>query len=420
MRYLPILCATALACVSQPGISQTCNNADRSVALILDASGSMHARLPSGESRIAAAQKVVKGVASLVDPNAQLGLRVYGARSPASDKNCEDSHLVVALAPAGKAGPEIQKAVDQVKAQGWTPIAYSLEQAGADFPATAKERAIVLVSDGKETCKGDPVVAARALGAKGVVIHTIGYAVDSAARMQLEGIARASGGKYFEAPDAPELAATLKSALAACRQKPAATPTGTKPGKLRTTGAQWLTRHPVIDSQSGKEVGELDSARMEIPLPPGVYDVRFGPNTWKGIEVRQGETTTISPATLAMQKNVSAQLVDTETGAVHASLDAVSAKAVVMPGVYDLVFANDLRWPYLKLDGGKTLTLAPVEVRVNRPWNTARVLRDGKPVAHFDAVTSRARLPPGEYVVEIDGKPHAFSAPKGGEEWENK
>jgi hypothetical protein len=40
-----------------------------------------------------------------------------------------------------------------------------------------------------------------------------------------------------------------------------------------------------------------------------------------------------------------------------------------MPGVYDLVFTNDLRWPYLKLDGGKTLTLDPVEVRVNRPWN---------------------------------------------------
>ena len=28
---------------------------------------------------------------------------------------------------------------------------------------------------------------------------------------------------------------------------------------------------------AGKEVGQLDSARMEIPLPPGTYDVRFGP-----------------------------------------------------------------------------------------------------------------------------------------------
>jgi hypothetical protein len=159
---------------------------------------------------------------------------------------------------------------------------------------------------------------------------------------------------------------------------------------------------------------------MEIPLPPGVYEVRFGPNSWKGIEVRPGQTTTISPASLELAKNVSARLVDTETGAVHATLDAVSAKAVVMPGMYDLVFANDLRWPYLKLDGGKTLKLDPVEVRVNRPWKAARVLHEGRPVAQFDAVTSRVRLPPGDYVVEIDGKPHPFPAPNGGEVWENK
>lgn len=419
MRPQPFVCALALANAPFPGIAQTCNNADRSVALILDASGSMHARLPSGESRIVAAQRAVKGVSALVDPSTRLGLRVYGSRSPASRKNCEDSHVAVPLSPASNAGPEIQKAVDGVKAQGWTPIAYSLEQAASDFPASAGERAIVLVSDGKETCKGDPVVAAKALGARGIVIHTIGYAVDSAARMQLEGIARASGGRYFDAPDAPELAATLKSAFAACAQKPAATPTGTAPGKLRTSGAQWLARHPVVDS-GGKEVGQLDAARLELPLPPGVYEVRFGPNTWKGIEVRPGETTTISPATLAVSKSVSAKLVDTETGDVHASLDAVSSKAVVMPGVYDLVFAHGVRWPYLKLDGGKTVTLDPVEVRVNKPWKSARVLQDGKIVARFDAVTSRVRLPPGDYVVEVDGKRHSFLAPKGGEEWENK
>jgi hypothetical protein len=64
--------------------------------------------------------------------------------------------------------------------------------------------------------------------------------------------------------------------------------------------------------------------------------------------------------------------------------------------------------------------LNPVEIRVNRPWKTARVLHEGREVARFDAVTSRVRLPPGEYVVEIDGKAHPFPAPKGGEEWENK
>ena len=59
----------------------------------------------------------------------------------------------------------------------------------------------------------------------------------------------------------------------------------------------------------GGPEGQLDAARLEIPLPPGIYEVRFGPNAWKGIEVRPGQTTTISPAALEVSKNVSAKLV---------------------------------------------------------------------------------------------------------------
>ena len=107
--------------------------------------------------------------------------------------------------------------MDGAKAQGYTPIAYSLGQAANDFPADAKERVIVLVSDGKETCQGDPVVAAKALAGKGITVHTVGFVVDTAARGQLQAIARATGGSYFDAPVGPELPDTLKSALNACK-----------------------------------------------------------------------------------------------------------------------------------------------------------------------------------------------------------
>ena len=109
--------------------------------------------------------------------------------------------------------------VDGAKAQGYTPIAYSLEQAANDFPADAKERVIVLVSDGKETCKGDPVVAAKALAGKGITVHTVGFIVDTAARGQLQAIARATGGTYFDAPVGPELPDTLKSASPPARSE---------------------------------------------------------------------------------------------------------------------------------------------------------------------------------------------------------
>ena len=52
------------------------------------------------------------------------------------------------------------------------------------------------MSDGKETCKGDPVLAAKALAAKGITVHTVGFIVDTAARGQLQHIAQVTGGTY--------------------------------------------------------------------------------------------------------------------------------------------------------------------------------------------------------------------------------
>ena len=131
-------CAAML--VSAAALAQTCNTADRSILLILDASGSMNARLPNGETRIAVAQRAIKGVASFIPAQTPLSLRMYGAQSAASQKNCQDTHLAVRFGPASTNGGAITTTVDGAKARGYTPIAYSLGQAANDFPADAKER----------------------------------------------------------------------------------------------------------------------------------------------------------------------------------------------------------------------------------------------------------------------------------------
>ncbi len=162
--------------------------------------------------------------------------------------------------PAGASGGAITTTVDDAKAQGYTPIAYSLGQTANDFPADAKERVIVLVSDGKETCQGDLVVAAKALAAKSITVHTVGFIVDTAARGQLQAIARATGGTYFDAPVGLELPDTLKKALNACKKHVAALPPKPQPGKLRTTSATWLTSHAVLNAETGEQVGAFNSS----------------------------------------------------------------------------------------------------------------------------------------------------------------
>jgi hypothetical protein len=148
--------------------------------------------------------------------------------------------------------------------------------------------------------------------------------------------------------------------------------------------------------------------------------VKFGPASWKGIEVRSGETTTIEPGVLTIQipapkMEVRATVVDSETGEKHGSFDAVSRSITLMPGVYDLHFWKS-QWRYVKVDGGKTTTLRPAAVVLDPglKWERAQVTTpDGTQVFRFDLADRRAALPPGDYIVEVDGNKLPFPATEG-------
>lgn len=246
----------------------------------------------------------------------------------------------------------------------------------------------------------------------------MGFVVDTAARGQLQAIARATGGTYFDAPVGPELPDTLKSALNACKARVVTLPPRPQPGKLRTTAARG--NNDVFNAKTGQRVDNLSVVRLEITLPADIYEVQFGPARWKGIEVRSGETTTIEPGVLKVEVgnpgvHVSAAVLDSETGERHGSFDAVSTSVTLMPGVYDLQFRK-AAWRFVKVDGGKTTTLRPVAVILTPglKWQRARVTtQEGTEVFRFDAVTTRVALPPGDYIVEVDGNKIPFAATEG-------
>jgi hypothetical protein len=86
-----------------------------------------------------------------------------------------------------------------------------------------------------------------------------------------------------------------------------------------------------------------------------------------------------------------------------------------MPGVYDVRF-DKLEWRYVKVDGGTTTMLRPAAIILNEnlQWDSARVTtEDGEQVFRFDAVNWRAALPPGNYIVEVDGNKIPFAAGEG-------
>jgi hypothetical protein len=193
------------------------------VELILDASGSMAEVLPDGETRMAAAKRILRGVIEGLPERAgvNVGLRVYGHLGDNTETgkpvSCRSSELLVPIAGVDK--PLLTQTVEAMQPTGWTPIAYSLEQAAANFQPGGESvtNAIVLVTDGEETC--DPPQqscdAASALRQAGIAVttHVVGFALTPQQTEQVSCIAEQGGGQLFGAGNAGELSTALGEAL---------------------------------------------------------------------------------------------------------------------------------------------------------------------------------------------------------------
>jgi Mg-chelatase subunit ChlD len=169
---------------------------DRSVEIVVDASRSMWGRM-NGEPKMAVAKDILQDVSYWFPEDLDLALRAYGSTSPSDSNDCGDSMLLV---PFGDHNREpIRRAIAGLRPLGQTPIAYALNQASRDFGAMEADRAVVLVTDGIESCGGDPVYAAQQLREQGIIVHVIGFGFGNAAdedTASLRAIANASGGRY--------------------------------------------------------------------------------------------------------------------------------------------------------------------------------------------------------------------------------
>ncbi|WP_314305552.1 VWA domain-containing protein [Brevibacillus parabrevis] len=177
------------------------------VEIILDASGSMAGRM-DGKSKMDAAKEAIKAFAETLPKEANVALRVYGNEGSGkeSDKalSCSSSELVYQLQKydAGK----LAASLNQFQPTGWTPIAHSLQEAEKDLSQLAGDKntnLIFLVSDGIETCGGDPVAAAKQLADSNItpVLNVIGFDVDGEGQKQLKAVAEAARGRYVSIRD---------------------------------------------------------------------------------------------------------------------------------------------------------------------------------------------------------------------------
>ncbi|MFM1769573.1 MAG: hypothetical protein RJA22_2102 [Verrucomicrobiota bacterium] len=190
------------------------------IELVLDCSGSMTLDA-GGRPRMAVAKEALTRIIDELPDSIRVALRFYGHRiEDGKPGACEDTELVFPFGPVDK--PRLRALVRDVQPVGTTPIAHTLRQLAGDFAGAAGDKVVVLVTDGKEECQGDPAEAVRSLQTAGVRfrLDIVGFALsertpgDRKAKREMEAVATLGGGRFYDAKNAEGLNLALQATLA--------------------------------------------------------------------------------------------------------------------------------------------------------------------------------------------------------------
>jgi Ca-activated chloride channel family protein len=213
-RSAALVALGAAACTALWLAPRAASAQGQNVLIVLDSSGSMAGKV-GGEVKMDLAERVVTDLVENMPADMNVGLLVYGARSPRAQNNCDDIELVQPIGPPDAA--KLGEALRVTKPRGMTPIAGSLRKAAAAMKGLEGSSTIVLVSDGTESCHGDPCKVAREVHEEtgiDVKVHVVGLDVAAAERDTLACVAQSGGGKYFAAKNEQELRTALTEATA--------------------------------------------------------------------------------------------------------------------------------------------------------------------------------------------------------------
>ncbi|MFK5921063.1 MAG: hypothetical protein QM496_02715 [Verrucomicrobiota bacterium] len=325
-----------------------------------------------GKVKIDVAKEVMAELVPSLDPSVKIGLMAYGHRRKG---DCSD--IEVLIPPGSNDRTALLKQVQDIVPKGKTPISDAVVAAAELLKTKEIETTIVLVSDGIETCATDPCDVVRKLKQTGIkfVLHVVGLGVDSKAKEQLDCMAKAGGGKYFDAGDKAQLLGALKTVQeevkvkleeAKTQKKTAATGLPKIILKQPETAVKGMAGFRIVkaDGSPLKEAGQ-QPALSNHPLPPGKYTVEYlfaTPNygastvTKLGqVELEMGQTKELNLGSIAF--NVPKEL--SKSGASYAKsvliVEAGSGETVVtvnnagngaynlvpkavLPGIYDVMF----------------------------------------------------------------------------------
>ncbi len=317
------------------------------IDVVMDASGSMNAPFGMrGDTKFDIVRRAVEDVLLSASEQRELprniGVRVFGASKPVAENDCTDTEAVVPIGPLDLS--RLTAALMAITPQGTSPIARALADAAKDFPADVSgDRVIVLIADGKDTCKGDPCGTARRLRERGFIAQVIGFDIAVDDRDQLACVASGTDGIFHLARNEVELRGAIDQAINA-----------NVPYNLRLTvvaGAAPLpTEITILESGTSKIVSKEKSFGTKIfKLKPASYDIlveyiesrekRRPSKLLKGVEIL--ETTKVE------------QTISFDLG--QLTLEAIDDAQKLVPARYRIMKAGSTA-PVAEIDAGAEKT----------------------------------------------------------------
>lgn len=283
---IPIVAPTAVVPTSLPDLptsfvvgpaaGEAFANAPQNIQMVVDASGSMLAKVgDSGKQRWQVAQEALRAMldSGAIPLQSNVGIRTYGRQR---GNDCRDMEVAEPLAPFSY--ERALNVVDTIKpaVQGMTPLAASIHAASEELKRVQGSSVIILVTDGIESCNGDPIAEAASFiaGGENRKINVIGFAIDDpTASDNLRAIATNGNGLYLDAENTDDLADALLQAVVLHYQL--TTPSGNEV-------AHGLVGGNPVDIKAGAYHLKVDS------MPPFEQDVVVKSNQRVQVELSQG------------------------------------------------------------------------------------------------------------------------------------
>lgn len=181
------------------------------VVVLMDASGSMKGVI-DGRTKMELAKAAIARFVEQIPGDANVALISYGhvGTSADADKAASCSSVESVYPLSAYQAENFTGSLNSFQASGWTPLAGAINKAGEilhAYPSDEYLNLVYVVSDGVETCDGNPVAAAQQLQSQNIKakVNIIGFNVDNEGQQQLKQVADSGGGEYVTVEDPAEL-----------------------------------------------------------------------------------------------------------------------------------------------------------------------------------------------------------------------